>query len=154
MTMRALRVRKKKRKNKNKPSKTRFEAYTAEEWDEFYKTSPPRLLWKEDCEYGVIVQTDEGLKPYPVHVQVELLKSYWAGAISCEVNFQMTSGRHEGHDHTYTIYWLGGLEGIQFSPKNSAKTRQVVVTVRKQEARHWRQGWESSAGASESWQWD
>ena len=146
--------RKKKRTSKKKPSLARFQAYTAEEWDTYYKDCPPRLEWKDDQDYEVSVETDEGLKPYPLDVQAQLLRSYWGGAISCVVNFELTSGRNTGHQHTYTVYWLGGSEGMQFSNKDTAKKREVIISIYKRnDDRHWRQ-WESSAGASSSWRWD
>ena len=108
------------------------------------------MEWKDDQDYEVSVETDEGLKPYPLDVQAELLRSYWGGAISCVVNFELTSGRNAGHQHTYTVYWLGGSEGMQFSNKDTAKKREVIISVYKTDDRHWRQ-WDSSAGASSRW---
>ena len=143
---------KRRERAKKKPSLATFLAYTDEEWLTFYKDHP-RLEWKKDQEYEVTVETDEGQKPYPLDVQDQLLRSYWGGAISCNVSFEMTSGRHAGHQHTYTVYWLGGTQGLQFSTKDTAKKREVIISVCNTGDRHWRQ-WESSAGASGSGWYD
>ena len=99
-----------------------------------------------------MVETDEGMQAYPVDLQPLLMKSYWDGARSIEVAVMMESGRHAGQTHTYSVWWVGGNEGMQFNTvRSDAKARRVSIITKKVGELHWQQTWDSSAPAASSW---
>ena len=107
---------------------------------------------ESDLQYEVMVETDEGMQAYPVDLQPLLMKSYWDGARSIEVAVMMESGRHAGQTHTYSVWWVGGNEGMQFNTvRSDAKARRVSIITKKVGELHWQQKWGSSAPAASSW---
>jgi len=144
---------KKKKKNKNeKPTLAAFQKYTDAEWTEYDAQGNGRLEWQSDLQYEVMVETDDDMQAYPVDLQPLLMKSYWDGARSIEVAVKMESGRHAGHTHTYSVWWIGGNEGMQFNPvRSDAKARRVSIITKKVGELHWQQTWDSSAPAASSW---
>ena len=143
---------KKKKKQKAKPTLAAFQKYTDAEWTAHDAQGNGRLEWQSDLQYEVMVETDEGMQAYPVDLQPLLMKSYWDGARSIEVAVMMESGRHAGQTHTYSVWWVGGNEGMQFNPvRSDAKARRVSIITKKVGELHWQQKWGSSAPAASSW---
>jgi hypothetical protein len=99
-----------------------------------------------------MVETDDDMQAYPVSLQAVLLKSYWSGARSIDIDVKMETGRHAGQTHKYSVWWVGGNEGMQFNPvRSDAKARRVSIVTQKVGDLHWKQAWDSTAPADSSW---
>ncbi len=98
---------------------------------------------------NVYVDTAEGMKPYQEPAKSQLLDAYWRGSRSVEIEVTLDDGPYAGHKHKYVVYWIGGVDGLQFSQlRTGAAVRNVTLAKKKWEEQS---EWEAKSSSWDVW---